>query len=173
MVFKLNNFSLSMFLGVSLTLPMVAAALPFNSDMVDSQMRVGSVMRPSVPGTVPVGGLVGRITTKAEAEKLTNPVKATDASIARGRRLFMTNCSVCHSDIEKKPYVPSVVASKGMPGPDLTADPYPSRTDGSIYGTIHLGGMVLMPPYGWKLSPKEHWDIVNYVRKAQNSKVGK
>lgn len=45
-------------------------------------------------------------------------------------------------------------------------DMYKARTDGSIYATIHFG-IRLMPGHGWKLSPTEHWDIVNYVRSAQ------
>lgn len=150
-----------------------ASALPFNSDMVDAQMRTGSVMRPSVPGTVSIGSLKNRVEDKAAAEKLTNPLVGDKDSPARGKRLFSANCSPCHANIEANPYVMSEAAKKGMAGPNLSEAPYDSRTDGNIYGTIHFGGMALMPGYGWKLSPTEHWDIINYIRVVQKAKAKK
>lgn len=172
---QIRLFALSVVLLVAITAGFsinAAFALPFNSDMVDAQLRTGSVMRPSVPGTVPMGSLASRVENKAEAEKLTNPIKGDAESVARGKRLFAVNCAVCHSDITKTPWVPSVVGSK-VGAPDLRADMYVQRTDGNIYGTIHFGGMAIMPAYGWKLSPNEHWDLINYVRSAQKAKNGK
>lgn len=172
MVFNRKIFSVVFFFA-ALSGASRAAALPFNSDMVDAQMRTGSVMRPSVPGTVPVGSLKNRVADKAAAEKLTNPIPMSDDSIARGKRLFAANCAPCHSDIEAVPYVMSETAKKGMAGPNLSEAPYDSRTDGNIYGTIHFGGMALMPGYGWKLAPQEHWDMINYIRKVQKAKAKK
>lgn len=71
--------------------------------------------------------------------------------------------------MEKVPYEAGV-AGKLIGAPNLQLLCIKGGTDGSIYGTIHLGGMAIMPGYGWKLSPSEHWDIISYVRKIQASR---
>ena len=101
---------------------------------------------------------------------MTNPVKADAASLAKGKRLFAVNCLPCHGDISKKPYQPGAVGKKTLQTPpDLTLDTYKTRTDGSIFATIHFG-IRLMPGHGWKLTPTDHWDIVNYIRNQQGIK---
>lgn len=144
-----------------------AVALPFNDDMVNVQKRTGVIMRPKAPGTVAVGMSDYHVATREDAEKLVNPLKGNARSTANGKRLFAVNCLPCHGDISKKPYAPGSVGAKALQTPpDLTMDMYKTRTDGSIYATVHFG-IRLMPGHGWKLSPTEHWDIVNYVRSAQ------
>jgi mono/diheme cytochrome c family protein len=147
-----------------------AHALPFNDDMVDVQMRTGTIMRQKAPGAVAIGMSDYYVASPADAEKLTNPLKGDAVSTANGKRLFAVNCLPCHGDISKKPYAPGAVGAKALQTPpDLTADMYKTRTDGSIFSTIHFG-IRLMPGHGWKLSPTEHWDIVNYVRSQQGIK---
>lgn len=160
-------------IGIGLCLGVTPlAALPFNDDMVDVQKRTGSVMRGKVPGTVAVGSVAGPA-TKEEAKKLVNPMKGDPLSIKNGKRLFQINCESCHGDIAKVPYAPGAVSinSKGyIPGIPLGDKGYMSgmyAEDGIIYATIQFGGLAIMPPLGWKLSPSEHWDIVNYVRQVQ------
>lgn len=144
-----------------------AVALPFNDDMVNVQKRTGVMMRPKVPGTVAVGMSQYHVASREAAEALSNPLKGDPMSIASGKRLFAVNCLPCHGDISKKPYEPGAVGKKSLQTPpDLTSDMYKTRTDGSIYATIHFG-IRLMPGHGWKLSPTEHWDLVNYVRSQQ------
>ena len=147
-----------------------ANALPFNDDMVDVQKRTGTIMRQKAPGSVAVGMSAYHVASREEAEKMTNPLKGDSTSTANGKRLFAVNCLPCHGDISKKPYQPGNVGQKTLQTPpDLTSDTYKTRTDGSIYATIHFG-IRLMPGHGWKLSPTEHWDIVNYVRSQQGVK---
>lgn len=144
-----------------------AHALPFNDDMVNVQKRTGVMMRPKAPGTVAIGMSGYHVASREEAEALTNPLKGDARSTANGKRLFAVNCLPCHGDISKKPYVPGAVGAKALQTPpDLTSDMYKTRTEGSIYATIHFG-IRLMPGHGWKLSPTEHWDLVNYVRSQQ------
>ena len=143
------------------------SALPFNDDMVNVQKRTGVMMRQKAPGTVAVGMSEYHVATREEAEKMTNPLKGDARSTVNGKRLFAVNCLPCHGDISKKPYAPGSVGAKALQTPpDLTSDMYKGRSDGSIYATIHFG-IRLMPGHGWKLSPTEHWDIVNYIRSAQ------
>lgn len=147
-----------------------AVALPFNDDMVDVQKRTGTIMRQKAPGTVAIGMSEYYVPSREEAEKKTNPVKADAASLANGKRLFAVNCLPCHGDISKKPYAPGAVGKKTLQTPpDLTLDTYKTRTDGSIFATIHFG-IRLMPGHGWKLTPTDHWDIVNYIRNQQGIK---
>jgi mono/diheme cytochrome c family protein len=145
-------------------------ALPFNDDMVNVQKRTGTIMRQKAPGTVAIGMSEYYVPSREEAEKMTNPVKADAASLANGKRLFAVNCLPCHGDISKKPYAPGAVGKKTLQTPpDLTLDTYKTRTDGSIFATIHFG-IRLMPGHGWKLTPTDHWDIVNYIRNQQGIK---
>lgn len=157
-----------------------ARALPFNDDMVAVQKRTGTIMRQKAPGTVAIGMSDYYVASREEAEKLTNPVKADAASIGKGKRLFAVNCLPCHGDISKKPYAPGAVGAKALQTPpDLTSVTYQppiaggdstqGRTDGSIFATIHFG-IRLMPGHGWKISPTDHWDIVNYIRNQQGIK---
>ena len=49
---------------------------------------------------------------------------------------------------------------------NLTQPQTQSRTDGYIYAYIRYGGKVMMPAYG-RITEKEAWDIVYYVRYLQ------
>ena len=149
-----------------------AYALPFNDDMVDNPMKTGRVMRPLPEGSLSDGSSTYHVATRDEALKLSNPGKVDEISVANGKRLFAVNCTPCHGDIASNPYKPGTVA-KFLPGPNLSMDLYKDkpdgRTDGSIYGTIHFGSISgLMPALGWKFSPTEHWDMINYIRKIQD-----
>lgn len=148
-----------------------AFALPFNDDMVDTQQFVaGESSRKKPEGSVAIGALEYKVKDKAEAEKLSNPLKGDLASALYGKRLFQVNCSPCHGDISQKEYNVGPVAAKFASPPDISSETYQQKSDGYLYGTIHFGGLALMPALGWKLSPTEHWDIVNYIRKVQQDK---
>ncbi len=151
-----------------------ASALPFNNDMADMQIKTGQISRPRPEGAVALGTLEKgdykfKLEKKEDAASFTNPKKGNPVAIANGKRLFAINCSPCHGNMEKVPYEAGV-AGRLIGAPDLTMPLYKERSDGSLYGTIHLGGMAIMPAYGWKLSPSEHWDIISYVRKIQASR---
>ena len=147
-----------------------ASALPFNDDMVDIQPRTGAIMKPKAANSVAKGSLAYRVENKQEAEKLTNPLKGDKFSAKSGKRLFRVNCYPCHGDIESPSYKPGPVAAKFMPPPDITNEYYEGKSDGYIYGVIHFGGLAVMPALGWKMSPTEHWDIINYLRSVQKAK---
>ena len=151
-----------------------ASALPFNDDMVDNQMRAGSIARPKAEGSVAVGSLVGHLAKRDDALALTNPISGDKVSTASGERLYAANCYACHGDISQKAWQPGPAGKKinavvaGKP-PDLTSDYYKAQADGVFYAAMHFG-FGLMTNVGWKLSPTEHWDIINYIRKVQASK---
>jgi mono/diheme cytochrome c family protein len=96
-------------------------------------------------------------------ERLRNPVEPITASVENGKRLFLIYCTLCHG-LDAKGGGP--VAPKFIPPPDLTLDVFRQRTDGFLYATIRDGG-ALMPGQGEALSPRERWDVVNYLRVLQ------
>ena len=156
-------------------------ALPFNGDMVHSKNNTtgehmyystGQLMREKAQDSVAVGEAGIHPESPDAAEKLSNPVKADEKSQMFGKRLFQINCSPCHGNIELNPYTPGPVASKlGKIPPDLSQEPrLLGVTDGYIYGVIDYGRGI-MAAVGWKLSPTEHWDLINYVRHVQSLKA--
>ncbi len=96
-------------------------------------------------------------------EQLRNPITPTAASVENGKRLFEIYCALCHGPDGKGG---GPIATKFVPPPDLTLDMFRQRQDGFIYGTIRDGG-ALMPGQGGAISPRERWDIVNYLRHLQ------
>lgn len=175
----------SLFLCFLLAAVDFAYSLPFNQDMVDSQIRTGSMMRAPAPQSIPLGSLkYYPPASKEEAASAANPYKGDETSTARGRHLYAVHCYSCHGDFGRLPYQPGPVGLKTtlkvgemvvpFQPPDLGADLYKDspegKSDGYLYGVIHWGGNVMMPALGWKLSDREHWDIVNYIRQVQGSR---
>lgn len=151
-----------------------AFAMPFSTDMFDVQKRTGTMMRPKEPNTVPVGVFDYYVKDRAAAEALINPQDPDHWSVSNGSRLYRVNCYACHGDIEVKPWKAGPVGEKlkvvpNIQGTDPTRNKdYTAVSDGWIYSVIHYGSVsTVMPAYGWKLSPNEHWDIINYVRSTQ------
>jgi mono/diheme cytochrome c family protein len=142
------------------------AALPFNDDMVMIQPANGRIMRELPPHSVPLGSLESQIAGPEAARQMTNPVQASENSIASGRRLFSINCTPCHGSYKDGEYIVSSLAAVGMPPINLAEKRLVDQPDGHFFSYIHFGGAI-MPPYGWKFSIKEHWDIVNYIRQIQ------
>ena len=91
-------------------------------------------------------------------------------SVRKGERLWNINCGTCHGVYSDSGEHTLGAISNFMPAVDVTSDYYKGKSDGYLYGVIHFGGLAVMPAYGWKLSPAEHWHIVNYVRHIQNLK---
>jgi mono/diheme cytochrome c family protein len=176
----IRAYEISLFFSLTVAVLLIgtdqASALPFNDDMVDNQKRTGIIMRGLPKDSVAVGFEAPQVKSKTEAAALVNPIPAEPQSLESGKRLFQVNCYPCHGDVSSNPYKPGPVAvnSKGtIPGMDIGDKLYLDKTDGYIYGTIHFGGLAIMPGLGWKLSDTEHWDIINYLRSAQRSRLAK
>ena len=107
-------------------------------------------------GAVPVQGL-----SVIPEEFPKNPVPADEVSLQRGEILYSIQCQPCHGEnghgdgplavfFERTP--------ENLTGPQITAE-----FDGSVYLTIVLG-FGQMPSLAENLTPRERWDVVNYVR---------
>ena len=99
-----------------------------------------------------------------EAKKLKNPVKASPESIATGKELYAKNCRACHG-----------ADAKGE-GPAAPKDSHPSNltdqewtrgsSDGEIFAVLRdgAGPKFIMRGYKARMTDKELWSIVNYLR---------
>jgi mono/diheme cytochrome c family protein len=111
---------------------------------------------------------------------LQNPVPATPASVAAGKKAYDENCAACHGPRAEGSVKAGVIISiiqeqGGKQPPDLTDAQWDhGSTDGEIYAAIRKG----VPPTmmaGWegRIPDAEIWHIVNYLRAlAANSASG-
>jgi len=101
-----------------------------------------------------------RLTTE-EAKKLKSPVPFTTASVARGKILYMRECTECHGADGKS--LLDVIAN----ATDLT-DPKAwnsGTSEGEIFRSIRDGAGEAMPPFADKVTTEEDlWHMVNYLR---------
>ena len=99
--------------------------------------------------------------TRDDAQKLKSPVANTKKSIARGRVLFMQNCTSCHGENGKAEG--SLVAD----ATDLTSPQlYKSGTsEGEIFHSVRDGAGDQMPAFKSQLdSETDIWNLVNFIR---------
>ena len=98
----------------------------------------------------------------AEAQKLKNPEPKTDESVEAGKKLYQRFCASCHGPQGKGDGAHALAG--GTPS-DLTDDTWDyGSTDGEIFVTIRDGVSADMQAYKEKLSEKQIWQIVNYIR---------
>jgi mono/diheme cytochrome c family protein len=99
--------------------------------------------------------------TREDAQKLKSPLANTKPSIARGRVIFMQNCTSCHGENGKAEG--SLVAD----ATDLTSPQlYKSGTsEGEIFHSIRDGAGDQMPAFKSQLdSETDIWNLVNFIR---------
>ena len=158
--------------AAAILLVTTAYAMPFNDDMVGGQLPItGKVMRPKAPGSVPLGSLPRQLESREAALALENPLRADRSSILPGKRLFQIHCAPCHGSYGPgAQQSPSPLLFKGMPSIDLSDPSISLKPDGHFFGYVYLGGIALMPAYGWKLSETELWQVVSYIREVQAEK---
>src|SRR5262245_20621412 len=105
-----------------------------------------------------------------EAAKLKNPNAADAASIEAGKQVYEKNCANCHGKSG---------AGDGAMGAEL--NPKPSNftdtqwkhgsSDGEIFTVIKDGVKgTAMKSFNSKLTPKQMWDAVNYIRTLSPAK---
>jgi len=96
------------------------------------------------------------------AKRMKNPIRATSASIRKGKSLFAEYCAMCHGD-RGKGDGPMAEALETKPG-DLTDRARMSaQSDGELFWKIAKGNPP-MPDFEKTLSREEIWHLVNYIR---------
>src|SRR5215475_9878 len=97
-----------------------------------------------------------------EAQKLKNPETQNAESVEAGKKLYQRHCAACHGPNGKGDG--GMALSGGEPA-DLTDDAWDhGSTDGEIFVVIRDGVSADMLAYREKLTDKQIWQIVNYIR---------
>lgn len=132
--------------------------IQFPTDMAENP-TVGYLEGPRLlppEGAVPVQGL-----SVIPEEFPTNPVPADDVSLQRGKILYTIHCQPCHGE---KGHGDGPLADFFDRTPEnLTSPQITAEFDGSVYLTIVLS-FGQMPSLAENLTPRERWDVINYVR---------
>jgi len=91
-----------------------------------------------------------------------NPTKFTTVSVERGKKVFMTQCAMCHG--ETGDGKGDMVAEMKINPPDFTKpETLKDRTDGELFAILGAGSEV-MPSQGKRMSDDHKWNIVNFLR---------
>lgn len=97
-----------------------------------------------------------------DAMKIKNPVLSDDASIAEGKKLYVRYCAMCHGPTAKGDG--SMALAGGTPS-DLTDEVWEhGSSDGEIFVVIRDGTTSDMESYKDRLTEKQTWQVVNYIR---------
>ena len=98
----------------------------------------------------------------AEAAKLKNPVAADSASVEDGKKLYSRHCASCHGPAGKGDG--GMALSGGTPA-NLTDETWDhGSSDGEIFVVIRDGTSTDMESYKEKLTEKQIWNLVNFIR---------
>jgi mono/diheme cytochrome c family protein len=109
----------------------------------------------SAPVTAPYG-----LTPQDKTRK--NPVKFTTDSVEQGKKLYASQCAMCHGATANGKG--DLAAALKMSLPDFTKAAVLSKyADGELFKIISVGGG-MMPGQGKRLSDTHIWDLVNFLR---------
>ncbi|MEK6284526.1 MAG: cytochrome c [Acidobacteriota bacterium] len=96
------------------------------------------------------------------AQKLKNPIPSDESSITEGRKTYLRHCASCHGPSGKGDG--SMALAGGTPS-NLTDETWDhGSSDGEIFVVIRDGVSADMEPYKDKLTEKQVWQLVNYIR---------
>jgi len=101
-------------------------------------------------------------TVSAEESARKNPAKFTDVTAGRGKKIYNTQCAMCHG--QKGDGKGDIVEEMKINPPDFTKpETLEKRTDGDLFAIIGAGSPV-MPGQGKRMVDSQKWNIVNYLR---------
>jgi mono/diheme cytochrome c family protein len=143
-------------IGLLFTFEMIK--IPFATDMAVQESvdyQEGPRLLPPA-GAVPVQGL-----SVVPEEIPVNPIPADEVSQQRGAILYGLHCQMCHG---AQGHGDGPLAKYFDRTPqNLTAPQISAEFDGPVFLTI-TQGFGQMPSLAENLTPRERWDVVNYVR---------
>jgi len=100
-----------------------------------------------------------------------NPVNFTDASVNRGKKVFATQCALCHG--EKGDGKSDLAKEMGLTLPDFTQhESLAKRTDGELFAIVATGKDP-MPSQKGRMPDAQIWNLVNYLRALGGKVPGK
>lgn len=128
---------------------------------VQRPLRVGRVASTVLGLGLVVVAVLGFLDVSESGPPGKNPVPATSGSIALGRELYMANCAVCHGPTGR---------GDGPQAASLTIRPadfsihIPYHSDAFFFEVMTRGLGGVMPPFGDRLTEKQRWDILNWLK---------
>jgi mono/diheme cytochrome c family protein len=97
-----------------------------------------------------------------EEKNRKNPIPANEESLEIGRKLYASQCALCHG--EKGDGKGELAADMKLTVPDFTTTEWKKkRTDGELY-YIMSTGHGRMPGQGDRLREVQRWHLVNFLR---------
>jgi len=101
-------------------------------------------------------------TISAEDKARKNPVKFTDISVERGKKVYQTQCALCHGT--KGDGKGEMVEEMKINPPDFSnPETLKGRTDGELFAIIR-SGKEPMPGQAGRMTDLHLWNLVNYLR---------
>jgi cytochrome c553 len=101
-------------------------------------------------------------TISAEDKARKNPVKFTDVSVQRGKKIYNTQCALCHG--QNGDGKGELAEDMKLNLPDFSkADTLKDRTDGELFAIIGVGREP-MPGQAGRMTDVQRWNLVNYLR---------
>lgn len=91
-----------------------------------------------------------------------NPIKFTETSVERGKKVYSTQCALCHGkngDGKGEMVEEMKISPADFTKPDTLKD----RTDGELFAIIGVGKDP-MPSQGGRMTDQQRWNLVNYMR---------
>lgn len=136
-------------------------------DMVGQPVHHADEPSPDLPGgtssQAPIPGTVARDEVSA-LEAAEPPDGWTLADLERGRERYAIFCTPCHGVAGDGD---GIVVARGFPRPaSLHAQRLRAAPDDHLYAVI-TDGQGAMFPFAARLTPKERWDVVGYLRTLQ------
>jgi mono/diheme cytochrome c family protein len=117
---------------------------------------------PAEPASTEAPAVPHPATISADDKARKNPVKFTEFSVEHGKKIYTTQCALCHGD--KGDGKGELAADMKINMPDFSKpDTLKDRTDGELFAIIG-SGKDPMPPQGSRLTETHRWNLVNYVR---------
>jgi mono/diheme cytochrome c family protein len=129
-----------------------------------AQEKRQAEQKPPAEGTPPAAAVqtVHTYDISPEAAARKNPIRFTDVSVERGRKLYMTQCAMCHG--ERGDGKGEAVEEMGIAPPDFSKPKaLEKRTDGELFAILSQGSPV-MPGQGTRMRDNQKWNLVNFLR---------
>ena len=108
-----------------------------------------------------IGGRGGGMGSAGSADGIRNPLTADQESIVAGQAIYQKECLPCHGNMGKGNGPPAIFLEPRSAG--LSMPMMREHSDGALFWKITKGRRP-MPSFEKRLTGKERWQVVNYIR---------
>jgi mono/diheme cytochrome c family protein len=96
-----------------------------------------------------------------EADKLVNPLKDQEAALKLGKKIYTSECVVCHGTYGNAET--NIAETMEQKPKNFTKEDFMQQSDGAIFWKLSEG-RGLMQPFKTMLTEEEIWSVVVYVK---------